>query len=439
MKKSKSIISQNVFDALTINADLVLVSGSNKQTYSMNYGTFEDDRKWVPCVVGGYANVEDPANVMNGDVSLSDIEWYTQTPIEGDFATGRITNPSDEILEDVDVYDPNTGELIHEAAWRSEDFLISDGSDSPWCQGVQRNFLIVHKNVPHSTAISIYAYLKFDDTRTGTSNRILRSYDFMTTAFDDEVLVMKGCEGAEFYIDPIALPDTVPSGQDILSIPWNRKVFAQLTGIDGNVADNKSCYLWVIQDTTATIGWREFTDDEKIIYGISGDKTKELTFDARMLKTAWKVRCYGCRRDEGAAWINPLSDNNPYFDYSLAMTMAKKLVYEPKQKTGSSQTMQMDVPCNYEMQFIYNGKPVPQTKKCLFLVNWKVKDLRTGVVHNMGFAPNLQFVPCYLGLDYRKGFYVWGEIYEYDGCVPVVHGGKYVVHNDNVVISPTYK
>lgn len=46
------------------------------------------------CILGGKVFVNDPANLMNGWATLTGIEWYTQMPIDGDYQTGRIVNPS---------------------------------------------------------------------------------------------------------------------------------------------------------------------------------------------------------------------------------------------------------------------------------------------------------------------------------------------------------
>ena len=195
MIKSRTNTNDQVFDALSLSAEIAVLGGSVRQMYYTTEKTYEDDRKWVPCILGGKVFVNDPANLMNGWATLTGIEWYTQMPIDGDYQTGRIVNPSQEILDDVDIYDPETGELTHEAAWRSENYLISDGSDAPWCDNVPDMCLIVHRNVPQLTAIPIYAVLKFTDVRTGLTVRVERSIDFSTEVYNTEMTVMKGDSG----------------------------------------------------------------------------------------------------------------------------------------------------------------------------------------------------------------------------------------------------
>lgn len=439
MLRSRTNTSDQVFDALTLNAEIIILGGSTRQMFYTTEGTYEDDRKYVPCILGGKVYVNDPSEIMNGWVELTDIEWYTQMPEDGDYITGRIVNPAQSVLDDVDVYDEETGELIHEAAWKSSDYLISDGSNAAWCSEVPNLCLIVRKNVSALTAMPIYAVLKFLDTRTGITMRILKNIDFTTEQYNTEMTVMKGDSGDEVLLDPLSFTDTIPSGATILDIPWTRTVKAQLIGVDGNVPDNEACYLWCVEDASTVSGWRAFTADEIEAMQITGVNTKVITLDARMIHTKLKLRCYGCRREADAAWQNPLAENNPYYTMQFTMTLNDTLRADPMQLTGARQDVNMSIPCNYEMRIRYNGKPVPDNRLCLFRVHWKAQNLKTGAIISMGSSPNLLFTPKDKGFSFPEGFAVWADVSLYAGCGIVMQNNKKVMQDDMQVLSPTFE
>lgn len=428
-----------VFDALSMSADIVILGGSTRQMFYTTESTFEDDRKWVPCILGGKVFVNDPSNIMTGFVTLSDIEWYTQMPIEGDYQTGRISNPAQSVLDDVDIYDEETGELTHEAAWRSEDFLISDGSNAAWCDNVPNLCLIVHKNVTRLTAMPIYAVLKFVDTRTGMTMRVLKSIDFTTENYNTDMIVMKGDCGDEVLLDPLSFTDAIPTGQTILDIPWPRSVNVQLIGTDGEVPDNEASYLWVKEDSTSASGWRQFTEEEIENLQLTGVKTKTLTFDARMIQTKFKVRCYGKRKEADEAWQNPLSDNNPFYTTQFTMTLNDTLHADPIQLTGNRQDVHMSIRASYEMQLRYNGRDVPQNRRCLFRIHWKAQNLKTGAIISLGTTPNISFIPSEKGFSFPEGFNVWADVSLYSGCDIVVENDSQVIDDNQKVISPSFE
>ena len=401
--------------------------------------TYEDDRKWVPCILGGKVYVNDPANIMTGWAELTDIEWYTQMPIEGDYNTGRITNPAQSVLDDEDVYDEETGELTHEAAWRNADYLISDGSNAAWCSNVPNFCLIVHKNVQPLTAMPIFGVLKFLDIRTGRTVRANVGIDLSTELYNTEMVVMKGDSGDEILLDPLSFTDDIPAGKNILDIPWFRTINAQLVGVDGNVPDNEACYLWCTEDSSTVTGWRPFTAEEIEVLNLTGVQTKTLTLDARLINSKMRLRCYGTRREADAAWQTPLSEQNPFYTVQLTMTLNDTLKADPVQLTGAKQDVDMSIPASYEMQIRYNNKPVPSNKLYLFRVHWYAQNLQTGAIISLATAPNISFIPKDLGFSFPDGFAVWAEVALYGGCKKVVQGGQNMVQNSRQVLTPTFE
>ncbi len=466
MIRSRTNQSEMVFDAFSMSSEIVILGGSNRQMYYTTEGTYEDDRRYVPCILSGHVSVNDPSNLMTGDVELSGIEWYTRMPVENDYATGRITNPAESILNDVDVYDPETGELTHEAAWRAYDYLISDGSNRPWCSDIPEFSLIVRKNVPQLTSMAIYGVLKFVDVRSDLTVRVLKNQEFTTEAYNNEQVTMRGNCGSEVQYDPLSFTDHMKDNETIVDIAWTRSVNVQLQGSEGDVADNKACYQWLIEEKDTSIapsGWREFSEVEKIAMRIVGEKTKSLSLDARLLKGSTSFRCYGCRREEDAEWQSPLTeDNSPYYEVRITMvtpgsasgserkpegasTETEDILMssgvftaDPIQTTGNQQTPAMNIPCHYEMQLKYNGKVVPEKKRPLFMFYWYGQNMKTGEVKALGTGSTLDFVPAKKGYTFPEGFVVWADVAVLQYFAVVKDDEMYVTSGENLVIQGIY-
>ena len=433
MIRSNNRYAENAFDALTNSSEIRVIGGNPRQIFTPipSPGTFEDDRRMVPCILNGYVSCADPAGLMNGDVTLAGIEWYTQKPIEGDYTTGRINNPAS---------------IPSEASqYREIDYLISNGTNAAWCANVPKDALIIHKNVASQTGMTIYAYLKFLDQRTGNIVRILKSQDLSTSGWDNEATILTGSDTAEIMIDALAIPDSVPAGQTVVDIPWTRRVDVQMVGAEGDVPDAQACYLWLIKDATNN-QYREFSEVEQTFLNLSGIQTKQLSFDARMIEGTMELRCVAIRRDAGSAWSSPLLEaESPFFDYRVTQNMNNKITADPVQRKGSAKDTTMRTTFEYEMKIRYNGKPMPTNKLELFRINWKAKGpvTRNGsttyVETNLGYGPNVIFVPADYGYTYAGGFMVWADVYTFKGCRPVVSGSSYVTSGNAYVISPTFE
>lgn len=469
MIRSKTNTSEQTFDAFSLTSEIIVLGGSLRQMFYTNEQTYEDDRRYMPCVLGGYVYVNDPTGAMTGEVNLTGIEWYTQMPTEGDYITGRIVNPSQSVLDDVDVYDPSTGELVHEADWRSYDYLISDGSNAPWCSDVPAGCLIVRKNVPQLTSMPIYGVMKFIDSRTGLTMRIMKNKDFSTESYNTDVVTMRGDSGDEVLLNPLSFTDTIPTGQTIVDIPWFRTVNTQLQGSEGAVPDGKASYIWLVEESDTTVapsGWREPDEVEMKAMSIEGNHTKSLTLDTRLINGSLALRCYGCRREEGAAWVDPTTmADSPFYQVRLTMVMpgdvpsskrkpkgdsttaAEELMSqgiftaEPVQTTGNHQNTSMSIPVHYDMRLRYNGHDVPQNKRSLFIFYWYGQNLKTGATVNLGTGPTLDFIPNQHGFQFPEGFVVWANVAVLTSFGVVKDGNSYVFDNTNskIIITGIYK
>lgn len=434
MIKSKTNQSSQHFDAPSLGAEIVTLQGSTRQTYYVATKTYEDDRTLVPCIL--YADMQAAGKELQ-DI-LTGIEWYDRPPLEGDTTTGRISNPDAIILESTDEYDED-GVLVNPAAWRSYDLLISDGSNKPWCNGVPAGALIIRKNIPVKTSVIIYAVIKGIDPDTGSEMRMQRHEGLDTTLFDDSTVTISGSWGQGIVIDPLGIPEPLTQGNTVLDEPWWRQVTAQLHGVEGDVAPGEACYLWLIADSAAVTGFREMTAEEKRVMCVSGEKTATLRFDARLVCGELTLRCYGCRRDEGDTWTNPLSKDSPFYETTISIAINSTLEAVPRMIFGAKQGPEMNSPCSYEMEYRYNNKPVPAAKAVLMRAQWIGASLKTGLQTRMTAAPNQIFRPVDYSFPYPEGYALNAEVTVYAGCKPVRVAGNLVCDaSGNVVISPTF-
>lgn len=411
MIRSRKQQSENVLDGLVVGGSIFPLQGSNSQIYYGATEEWESDRRYVPCILFGAVNTSDPSDVMNGEQALTGIEWYTDVPT-GDLLTYRIKNPAADILSATDSQGAP-------AAWRSIDYLISDGSNDPWCAGVPEWGLIVHKNVPHNTTMQLFAVLKFIDKRTGVTVRKVASIGFATEYFDNVSLRVEGNRPEDWVMDPIAAPEPLASGHDILDEPWTRTFAAQLKRGDNDVPDAEACYLWVVKDTTEALGWRRMTSDERNLLGISSDTVKQISLDTRIVMDGISLRCYAKLRPSAAAWSSPLGSSNPFWECRMTMKMSDNMSVVTKQTAGFDQDTKMDKTCRYTAEILYNNKPVPANKYGLFRIIWIGTNMSNGALLTVGEGRTCQFVPKKFGFTFPAGFAVHAEAYVLKTCAIV--------------------
>lgn len=117
-------------DPISFIADIEVLSGNTAQTYNQDTKEYEPDRSLVPCVLMPYVQVSDPEGVMNGNRTITGVEWYEGVPKSD--GSNRIAN--------------------------GENYVISD-------DGTPTYSLKVKKNVVPNTPIDIFAIFTVTDTR----------------------------------------------------------------------------------------------------------------------------------------------------------------------------------------------------------------------------------------------------------------------------------
>ena len=437
MIKSVTTESYQNYDGLLLTAEIISLGGSVRQKYSVGTQTYEDDRTLVPCIL--YADMVgiDPA-VPDAPFGLDSIEWWTDVP-DDTKPERRITNPPAVILDDVDVTDPQTGETTHRAAWRDYDYLISDGSERPWCSDVPAGALIIRRNVASRTSEPIFAVIKSTDPRSLTEIRQVRHLNLTTDAFDDASVYIKGSWGRQVVFDPLTLP--LPAqGASIFDTPWNRTVSVHLQGVEGTIPAEESCFQWLIGDQNTPSGWRKLTELEKIIYGISDDTVADLTIDMRCLYGEMKLRCYGCRMPDDNVWIDPTQEENPFYETSLVMKINGTVYPSPVLQAGAEQNREMSVSTVFDMKYKYGNTMLDDRKDEFFRNYWHGQNITTRQTFQLGAGPQISFRPCDYGVGYADGLSVGADVAVYAGCKPVTQDG-YIVIDDvtgKVLISPTF-
>jgi hypothetical protein len=427
--RTPSVVTTLAIDALTIWGDIFVVQGQTNQFYNDATGTYEADRRYAPLILNGMFNVVDPMGKMTGTPPIYGIEWYDDVPGKlsdgsDDTVTHRISNPG--TIPD----DP--------AQYRLIDYLISDGSDAAWCQGVPKGALIIHKNIPHMTAQSVYAVIKFVDTRTGNIIRKQCSMSLTCGYSSANTLIVKGTRGTEWIMDPITFPEPLTAGHDITEEPWERTIGAQLHFSDNEVADAEACYLWVVRDAT-TGGWREFDDVEKAVLLRSEPTAKNLLMDMRFIKKSMHVRCYGRMRESGAAWVSPFAAGMPFYECHIAVSMNEELKVRIAQQSGFALEPALDNTCAYSLALRYGNRIVPANKLGLFRIVWKGTDNKTFAEQVLGNGTSISFRPIDKGFSFPDGFGVKAEVYTLSCMSLVTSGPAYVTSNNALVISGVYE
>lgn len=430
--RTRTILTTMQNDPLTIWGELVVLQGHTTQTYDEASDTYEYDRRYTPLVLNGQFYVNDPQGEMTGTPTISGIEWYDDVPQKtpsgaDDYVTHRISNPS-TIPSDPDEY-------------REIDYLISDGSNSAWCQGVPRYALIVHKNLEAMQAKQIYAVIKFVDSRTGQTVRKQCSIDLSTVTLTANSMRVEGDHGTEWVMDPLAFPEPLTEGNDITDEPWVRTLNAQLQLSGKDVADIEACYQWVVRDDTAARGWREFDDVEMgLLVTSASDKTKTLSLDMRYVSRSITVRCYAKKRESGAAWSTPWADSKPYYECRLTKEYNQELHLKIEQTQGFELTPQMNTVCHYNAIVKYGQRTVPANKMGLFRITWKAVDNATMQTRQVGVGASLDLTPSNWGFTFPKGFGVYAEAETYNCLALVVNSstGEYVVSNNEPTFVASY-
>lgn len=384
-------------DPISFIADIEVLSGNTAQTYNQDTKEYEPDRSLVPCVLMPYVQVSDPEGVMNGNRTITGVEWYEGVPKSD--GSNRIAN--------------------------GENYVISD-------DGTPTYSLKVKKNVEANTPIDIFAIFTVTDTRKNTEVKVERSVSLYTALYDTQVLNMRLMNQPKgWFIDPTR-EKADSSGR------WMHTITAQLFSGKEEVPDSNAAYWWKINTDNST--WRQITQDELDIFisgkDSKGNWTKSLTFDARFVRTA----AFRCR----AAYYTGTRPSAPELENlqvtsTVKVEMPKTLRASIRQISGAKINASMSTNVKFECVLTDNKQVITYNDK-LFSITWKAKSGKAGVSDKeIGKGNTISFVPSSLGFEKAYSMAVYAEVKMYAVTALVTSGGKVMISNNKAVIATKFE
>lgn len=384
-------------DPISFIADIEILSGNTAQTYNQDTKEYEPDRALVPCVLMPYVQVSDPEGMMNGDRTITGVEWYEGVPKSD--GSNRISS--------------------------NDNYIISD-------TGLPTYSLKVKKNVEPNIPIDIFAIFTIIDIRRNTEVKVERSVSFYTALYDTQVLNMRLMNQPKgWFIDPTR-EKADSSGR------WMHTITAQLFSGKDEVPDANAAYWWEIN--TDNSNWRQITQDELDIF-ISGKDSKEnwtksLTFDARFVRTA----AFRCR----AAYYTGIRPSAPELENlqvtsTVKVEMPKTLRASIRQLSGAKINASMSTNVKFECVLTDNKQVINYNDK-LFSITWKAKSGKAGVSDKeIGKGNTISFIPSSLGFDKAYSIAVYAEVKMYAVTALVTNGGKVMISNNKAVIATKFE
>lgn len=380
-------------DPISFIADIEVLSGNTAQTYNQDTKEYEPDRSLVPCVLMPYVQVSDPEGMMNGNRTITGVEWYEGVPKSD--GSNRIAN--------------------------GENYVISDDYS-----------LKVKKNVEANTPIDIFAIFTVTDTRKNTEVKVERSVSLYTALYDTKVLNMRLMNQPKgWFIDPTR-EKADSSGR------WMHTITAQLFSGKEEVPDANAAYWWEINTDNST--WRQITQDELDIFisgkDSKGNWTKSLTFDARFVRTA----AFRCR----AAYYTGTRPSAPELENlqvtsTVKVEMPKTLRASIRQLSGAKINASMSTNVKFECVLTDNKQVITYNDK-LFSITWKAKSGKAGVSDKeIGKGNTISFVPSSLGFEKAYSMAVYAEVKMYAVTALVTSGGKVMISNNKAVIATKFE
>lgn len=344
-----------------------------------------------------YVQVSDPEGVMNGNRTITGVEWYEGSP-KAD-GSNRISN--------------------------NDNYVISD-------TGLPTYSLKVKKNVEPNTPMDIFAIFTITDTRRNTEVKVERSVSLYTALYDTKVLNMRLMDQPQgWFIDPTR-EKADSSGR------WMHTITAQLFSGKEEVPDANAAYWWEINTDNST--WRQITQDELDIFisgkDSSGNWTKSLTFDARFVRTA----AFRCR----AAYYTGTRPSAPELENlqvtsTVKVEMPKTLRASIRQLSGAKINASMSTTVRFECVLTDNKQVITYNDK-LFSIVWKAKSGKAGVSDKtIGKGNTISFTPSSLGFDKAYSMAVYAEVKMYAVTALVTSGGKVMINNNKAVIATKFE
>lgn len=385
-------------DPLSLHSEMRVVSGNPVQTFNNETAEYEPDRTLVPLILMPYVYVVDPEGKQNGMQTFTAVEWYEGAPKK---------NYSNRIAA-------------------GTDYEIGDGTVS----GFPKNALKVKKNVPSDSPVHIYAIVAFTDVRTKTSVKIDASIQVYTTVYESRNYKLAVNRPSSWYINPVT-----ETGE------WQHTITAQLYSGKEPVADSHAAYWWQVKEENGD--WRDITAEDEELWltcKSNGVFTKNLTFDARMFKTAsFRVT---------AAYYEDTRPGNPAKSYlqcdtTVIVMVPGTLRVAQRQTRGGKVASDFSTEEGFELTAHDNRREYDDAMTDSMLqIRWKGKSAKAGSSETfIDSGRSVNFIPKDKGFDSAYPVAVWAEASVYAKHKVLTDDSGKVVTDDSgkIVIVPIYE
>lgn len=352
---------------LSVQGEIIVLSGSPAQTYDKQLREYNPDHTLVPLVMIPRISAFDGSGSVNGEMTLTGVEWFEGAP--QDKSANRIVD--------------------------NEYYTISDGIGD-----VPRYALTVRKNVPPETPMEYFAIAIFTDPRTNREVRTERSMKVYSHLYDNKAYSLRLKGDTVMVTDPLRLSER--SGY------WSREIEPQLYTGTEPVDDAHAAYFWDILEGDA---YRPVTvnDPGIICHDSEGIYTRKLIYQAKYVTNA-SFRVRACEYS-GSRPQSP-TDGRLEKVVEVKTEISASLLCEIIQTKGFTLSDDMQQPSAYEIRIFDNRREYGTEYDDLFRITWKGQSAKPGEqekVLAIG-GRTLEFIPAEKGFPSGYIFQVWAEL-----------------------------
>lgn len=351
---------------LSIQGEIIVLSGSPVQTYDKQLREYSSDRTLTPLVIVPKVSAFDEKTVF-GEMELTGVEWFEGAP--RDKSANRIVN--------------------------NEYYTISDGSGD-----IPKYALIIRKNTFPEAPVEYFGIAIFTDPRTNREVRVERSVKSYAHLYDNKAYSLRLKGDSVMVTDPLRLADR--SGY------WNREIEPQLYTGTEPVDDEHAAYFWDILENGA---YRPVTPDDPgiVCHDGNGIYTRKLMYQAKYI-TGASFRVRACEY----AGSRPQAPTDGQLEKVIEVKteMAVSLNCENIQTKGFTLSEDMKQPSAYEIRIFDNRREYGTEYDELFRITWKGQSGKPGETEKVlaTGGRTLEFIPADKGFPKGHIFQVWAEV-----------------------------